>query len=315
MSAAPGRSQASSHRSPQGEGIPLNAMLQATELSVGYPGRVVGSGLSLTLQTGEVLALLGPNGCGKTTLLKTLLGLLSPLGGTVQLQGRALAQWPLAERARELAYVPQGQASTFGFTALDMVLMGRTAHQGLIARPSAHDREVAHEALQRVGMVHLAERSVHRISGGERQLVLIARALAQQPRAVLLDEPTASLDFGNQGLVMRAIRALAGEGLAVLFTTHNPNQALRCADRAMLMREGRVLAEGAVAQVIEAEGLRSLYSAGVLQVHDAAGGVPVFLPDFGQCHGSAAGLETTSGKPSADAVSSATPNTSTSTPS
>jgi iron complex transport system ATP-binding protein len=259
----------------------MTAVLEASELGVGYPGHVVGSNLSLALRRGEVLALLGPNGCGKTTLLKTLLGLLPALGGAVQLQGRALAQWPLAERAREIAYVPQGQASTFGFTALEMVLMGRTAHQGLLARPTAQDRAIAHAALQRVGMAHLAGRSVHRISGGERQLVLIARALAQQPRAVLLDEPTASLDFGNQGLVMHAIRTLAGEGLAVLFTTHDPNQALRCADRAMLMREGRVLAEGAVAQVIESEGLRALYSAGVVQVDDAAGGAPVFLPDFG----------------------------------
>jgi iron complex transport system ATP-binding protein len=280
MSAAPGRSQASSHRSPQGEGVPVLAMLDATELSVGYPGRVVGSGLSLSLQGGEVLALLGPNGCGKTTLLKTLLGLLPALGGAVQLQGRALAAWPLAERARVLAYVPQGQASTFGFTALEMVLMGRTAHLGLIARPGAKDRAIAHESLARLGIAHLADRSVHRISGGERQLVLIARALAQQPQAVLLDEPTASLDFGNQGLVMRAIRTLAGEGLAVLFTTHDPNQALRCADRALLMREGRVLGDGAVQRVIEAEALRTLYDAGVHQVNDAAGGPPVFLPEF-----------------------------------
>lgn len=280
MSAAPGRSQASSHRSPQGEGPPVHAMLEAADLSVGYPGHVVGSGLSLSLHAREVLALLGPNGCGKTTWLKTLLGLLPPLAGQVRLQGRALAQWPLAERAREIAYVPQGQGSTFGFTALEMVLMGRTAHQGLLARPTPQDRDIAAGALQRVGMAHLAGRSVHRISGGERQLVLIARALAQQPRAVLLDEPTASLDFGNQGLVMRAIRTLAAEGLAVLFTTHDPNQALRCADRAVLMREGRVFAQGEVGEVIEAEGLRALYSAGVQRVDDVAGGWPVFLPVF-----------------------------------
>ena len=281
MSAAPGRSQASSHRSPQGEGPPVHALLEVADLSVGYPGHVVGSGLSLSLHAGEVLALLGPNGCGKTTWLKTLLGLLPPLAGQVRLQGRALAQWPLAERAREIAYVPQGQGSTFGFTALEMVLMGRTAHLGLIARPGAKDRAIAQNALARLGITHLTERSVHRISGGERQLVLIARALAQEPRAVLLDEPTASLDFGNHGLVMRAIRTLAAEGLAVLFTTHDPNQALRCADRALLMREGRVLSGGEVGQVIEAEALRGLYHAGVHQVNDAAGGPPVFLPEFG----------------------------------
>jgi iron complex transport system ATP-binding protein len=256
------------------------ALLHADGLSVGYPGRVVGAGLSLELRGGEVLALLGPNGCGKTTLLKTVLGLLPALAGSVRLQGRALAAWPLAERARVVAYVTQGQASTFGFTALEMVLMGRTAHLGLIARPGAKDRAIALQALERLGIAHLAARSVHEVSGGERQLVLIARALAQQPQAVLLDEPTASLDFGNQGLVMRAIRTLAREGLAVLFTTHDPNQALRCADRALLMREGQVLGEGAVGQVIEAEGLRALYRAGVRQVDDAGGGLPVFLPEF-----------------------------------
>lgn len=260
----------------------MTVVLQATDLSVGYPGRLVGLGLSLSLHAGEVVSLLGPNGCGKTTWLKTLLGLLPAQAGAVQLQGRALAGWPLADRARELAYVPQGQASTFGFTALEMVLMGRTAHLGLIARPGEKDRAIARAAIERMGIAHLADRSVHRISGGERQLVLIARALAQQPRAVLLDEPTASLDFGNQGLVMRAIRTLADEGLAVLFTTHDPNQALRCADRALLMREGRLLAEGPVEHVIEGDALRALYSAGVVQVDNAAGGRPVFLPAFEQ---------------------------------
>ncbi|MGE0349973.1 ABC transporter ATP-binding protein [Hydrogenophaga sp.] len=253
-------------------------MIEARELGVGYPGRVVGAGLSLALAGGEVLALLGPNGCGKTTLLKTLLGLQPALGGSVHLQGRALRDWPLRERARAMAYVPQGQASTFGFTALEMVLMGRTAHLGLIARPGARDHAIAQAALQRLGIDQLAQRSVHRLSGGERQLVLIARALAQQPRAVLLDEPTASLDFGNQGRVMRAVRTLAGEGLAVLFTTHDPNQALRCADRALLMRDGAVLAQGPVASVIRRQDLRELYRAEVHEVSDAGGGLPVFLP-------------------------------------
>ncbi|MGE0099556.1 MAG: ABC transporter ATP-binding protein [Hydrogenophaga sp.] len=258
----------------------MTPVLACNGLGVGHPGRVVGSNLNVTLHAGEVLALLGPNGCGKTTWLKTMLGLLPAQAGTVHLRGRPLSEWPLAERARELAYVPQGQASTFGFTAMDMVLMGRTAHLGLIARPGEKDRAIARQALERLGIAHLAARSVHRISGGERQLVVIARALAQQPRAVLLDEPTASLDFGNQGLVMRAIRTLADEGLAVWFTTHDPNQALRCANRALLMRDGRVLAQGAVAQVMKVDTLRELYGAGVQQVTDADGGLPAFLPAF-----------------------------------
>jgi iron complex transport system ATP-binding protein len=257
----------------------MSVLLEADALRFGHPGRTVGEHLSLALPAGQVVALLGPNGGGKTTLLKTLLGLLPAQGGVVRLDGRALGEWSLPERARRVGYVPQGQASTFGYSARQMVLMGRTAHLGLLARPGARDAAVADQALQRLGIAHLADRSVHRMSGGERQLVLIARALAQQPRAVLLDEPTASLDFGNQGMVMRAIRALADEGLGVLFTTHDPNQARRCADTALLLREGRVLAQGPVAGVVTAEHLRALYGAPV----DGSGGpgeLPVFLPAF-----------------------------------
>jgi iron complex transport system ATP-binding protein len=255
----------------------MTALLEATALRFGHPGHTVGEDLSLALHPGQVIALLGPNGGGKTTLLKTLLGLLPAQGGAVRLDGRALHEWSLPERARRVGYVPQGQASTFGYSARQMVLMGRTAHLGLLARPGAYDHAVADDALRRLGIAHLADRSVHRMSGGERQLVLIARALAQQPRAVLLDEPTASLDFGNQGLVMRAIRALAGEGLGLLFTTHDPNQALRCADVALLLREGRVLASGPVAEVVTAERLRELYGAPV-EASGGQGGLPVFLP-------------------------------------
>lgn len=257
----------------------MNALLEATALRFGHPGRTVGADLSLALHAGQVVALLGPNGGGKTTLLKTLLGLLPAQGGALRLDGRTLGEWSLPERARRVGYVPQGQASTFGYSARQMVLMGRTAHLGLLARPGARDHAVADDALRRLGIAHLADRSVHRMSGGERQLVLIARALAQQPRAVLLDEPTASLDFGNQGMVMRAIRALADEGLGVLFTTHDPNQALRCADAALLLREGRVLAAGPVDDVVTAENLRALYGAPVDE-SGGQGGVPVFLPAF-----------------------------------
>ena len=253
-------------------------MLDAVNLAIGYPGHPVGQGLTLAVAQGEVLALLGPNGSGKTTWLKTLLGLIEPQAGQVRLQGRELSQWPLPERARCLGYVPQGQVSTFGLSALQMVMLGRTAHLGLLGRPGARDRTIALDALQQVGMAHLADRSVHRMSGGERQLVLIARALAQQPQAVLLDEPTASLDFGNQGVVLRAIDTLAARGLAVLFTTHDPNQALRVAHRAVLLREGRVLAGGPVREVVDAAHLQVLYGAPVREVPAGPGAAPVFLP-------------------------------------
>src|SRR5262249_15407873 len=160
---------------------------------------------------------------------------------------------------------------TFAFTVETVVLMGRTAHGNLFARPSAHDRTVAARVLEQFGIAHLAPRPYTMISGGERQLVLLARALAQEPQFVVLDEPTASLDFGNQGKVMREIRALAGMGHGVLFTTHDPNHALRAADRAYLLRAGERIAEGAVREVLTRAQLEDLYGAPVEQLTDPAG--------------------------------------------
>jgi iron complex transport system ATP-binding protein len=173
--------------------------------------------------------------------------------------------------------VPQAHAGTFAFTVFSVVLMGRTAHGGLFAAPSSHDREVAQAMLERLGIAKLAQRPYTQISGGERQLVLIARALAQEPAYVILDEPTASLDFGNQGKVMGQIRQLATEGLGVLFTTHDPNQALAHADRVMLLREGQAIATGDAAAMLTPERLAELYGVAIETVRGADGRV-AFLP-------------------------------------
>jgi iron complex transport system ATP-binding protein len=252
--------------------------LAGHNLSIGYGNRVVGRALNVALAQGEVLALLGPNGGGKTTLLKTLLGILKPFAGEAQIDGRPLATFSVRERARRLAYVPQLHTPTFAFTVESVVLMGRTAHAGLFSRPSAADRAVAARALERFGITALAETPYTMISGGERQLVLLARALAQEPQFIVLDEPTASLDFGNQGKVMREMRALAGAGHGVLFTTHDPNHALRVADRAYLLRSGERLAEGPVAVVLTRERLEELYGAPVEKVTDAERDLSAFLP-------------------------------------
>jgi iron complex transport system ATP-binding protein len=252
--------------------------LSAHNLAIGYPDRVVGRDLDVALQQGEVLALLGPNGCGKTTLLRTLLGLLPAKAGEVRLDGAALAALPLRDRARRIAYVPQSHVATFAFTVETVVLMGRTAHGNLFSRPSAHDRTVAAQSLERFGIAALAGRPYTMISGGERQLVLLARALAQEPQFVVLDEPTASLDFGNQGKVMREIRALAASGHGVLFTTHDPNHARRAADRAFLMRAGQRLADGPVDAVLTRERLEDLYRAPIEMLLDPATGASAFLP-------------------------------------
>ncbi len=244
-------------------------ILEARDLTVGYRERVVGRGLDAALAEGEVLALLGPNGGGKTTLLKTLLGLIPPLEGWIRLVDRPLIQFSVRERARLIAYVPQVHAGAFAFTVEDVVLMGRSAHGDLLSRPSSRDRQVAAQAIERLDIAHLAHRPYTMISGGERQLALIARALAQEPRIVVLDEPTASLDFGNQGKVMREIRALAEAGLGVIFSTHDPNHALRFADRAMLIRDGGCMASGPAAEVLTRETLQDLYGTRVMTVADA----------------------------------------------
>ena len=255
-------------------------ILSGHALTIGYPDHTVGSGLDLALETGEVLALLGPNGGGKTTLLKTLLGLLRPQAGEVRLGGEPLTRISISERARNIAYVPQVHVGTFAFTVETVVLMGRSAHGNLFSRPSAHDREVAHAALDRFGIATLSARPYTEISGGERQLVLLARALAQEPQFIVLDEPTAGLDFGYQGKVMREIKALAGSGHGVLFTTHDPNHALRAADRAFLLRDGTCIAEGKVADVLNRAQLEALYRAPVEQLADPDTGGAAFLPGW-----------------------------------
>jgi len=252
--------------------------IEGRDLTIGYPDRVVGRGLDVGLDTGEVLALLGPNGGGKTTLLKTLLGLLRPKAGEVALGGKALSHYSIRARARTVAYVPQVHIGTFAFTVETVVLMGRTAHGSLFSRPTAHDRAVAAAALERFGIGRLAQRPYTEISGGERQLVLLARALAQEPQFIVLDEPTASLDFGNQGKVMAEIKTLATSGHGVLFTTHDPNHALRAANRAYLLRDGTRIAEGTVDSVLNRERLEELYRAPVEQLVDPETGAVAFLP-------------------------------------
>jgi len=253
--------------------------LSGRDLTIGYNDRVVGTRLDISLKTGEVLALLGPNGGGKTTLLKTLLGLLPPKGGEVELGGRPLASYTSRERARRIAYVPQSHTATFAFTVETVVLMGRTVHGGLFNRPTAADRVVAARMLERFGIAHLANRPSTQISGGERQLTLLARALAQEPQFVVLDEPTASLDFGNQGRVMHEIRTLGRSGHGVLFTTHDPNHAMRAADHAFLLRQGARIADGDVRSVLTRERLEALYGAKLAVFQDRDSGESAFLPE------------------------------------
>lgn len=241
--------------------------LEAKHLDFGYGNRRVGSDVSLSLETGEVLCLLGPNGSGKTTLFKTLLGLLPAQGGRVLIDGADVAAVRRDEVARLVSYVPQAHATFFPFTVREVVLMGRTSHLGVFSSPSRRDREIAQAAIDRMRLGGLADAIYTRISGGERQLALIARALAQDARIIVMDEPTANLDFGNQLRVIEHIRSLAGTGMGVLLSTHDPDHAFMCAARVAMLHDGRLARIGAPGEVITADSLREIYGVGVVVTH------------------------------------------------
>jgi iron complex transport system ATP-binding protein len=235
------------------------SLLAADRLAIGYgPARIAGD-IDLTLAAGSVTCLLGPNGAGKTTLFKTLLGLIEPLAGTIRLGNDPLAGLPRHEIARRIAYVPQSIAGGFAETVLDLVLMGRTPYVGAFGVPRAADIAIAKGALDTLGIAHLADREASRVSGGQRQLALIARALAQQARIIVMDEPTASLDLGNRLLVLDCIAALAADGIAVLLSTHEPEQAFAVADVVAILWHNRPFQLGAPATILTGETLSALY--------------------------------------------------------
>jgi len=251
----------------------LAVKLEARHLDFGYGARQVGHDVSLSVKAGEVLCLLGPNGSGKTTLFKTLLGLLPAQGGGVLIDDVDMRTRARDEVARLVSYVPQAHVAFFPFTVQEVVLMGRTAHLGLFSSPSRRDREAALAAIARMRIEHLADAVYTRISGGERQLTLIARALAQEARVAVMDEPTANLDFGNQVRVLQHIQALAQSGIGVLLSTHDPDHAFICADRVAMLHEGKLARMGAPEETITAASLRELYgvSVEVTQVETESG--------------------------------------------
>lgn len=243
-------------------------ILSAADLAIGYGARTLISSISFELPAAQVLCLLGPNGSGKSTLLKTILGLTPKLGGALHVMSRPLEEWKRRDLAQQLAYVPQHSAMSFAFTALEMVLMGRSAYVGVFSAPSAQDKVVAYDCLARLGIEHLAERLFYELSGGEQQLVLLARALAQEPKALILDEPTASLDFANQVLVMEQLQQLRAQGLAIILCTHQPEQAKRLADRVLLLARGQLFAYDEPEQALTIDNLAAIYGLEVEQLRD-----------------------------------------------
>ena len=233
--------------------------IEVKDLCFAYGEREVLHGVNFKAEAGEFLSILGPNGVGKSTLFRCVLGLLRDYTGSITVEGRDAKSLSIREAAKLIAYIPQSSHPAFNYSVRDIVLMGTTSGLGTFSTPKREDVRRVEEALEKIGISHLADRCFHRISGGERQLALIARALVQRAPVLMLDEPTASLDFGNQLLVLTQARELASEGYTVIQTTHNPEQSFMFSDRILAISGGSVLTEGRPRDVLTSDMMRRLY--------------------------------------------------------
>jgi iron complex transport system ATP-binding protein len=251
------------------------SLLELRDIVAGYADHKVLHGVSLAAGRGSVTAILGPNGVGKTTLLNVALGWIRPTSGRVALDGRELVSLSGSERGRQLSLVPQSDHIPFDYSILEYVLLGRAPYIGQLQTPGANDVQLAREALDRVGLGGMGERGVLETSAGERQLVLLARSLAQDPAVLLLDEPSAHLDLANKRRLVELLRREAERGCCIVLTAHEPEFAAAVADWVTLLRDGSVLASGPPDQVMTGELLTTTYGVPIT-VHRVTGR-PTFL--------------------------------------
>ena len=237
------------------------------------------NGVDLTVRPGDVISLLGPNGSGKSTLMKLILGILKPQAGSITLGGDETSRLDSRALAGRVAYVPQTNTSPFGYTGLEMVMMGRSVHRGVFARYTKEDEEIALAAMERLGVADLRERTFTRLSGGQRQLLILARAIAQGARLMILDEPVTGLDYGNQLRLLGHIYRLAAEGYTFIKSTHFPDHSLLISGRAVMLKDGRLFADGSAEEVITAENIRRMYDVEV-SVASMDNGMRMCIPAF-----------------------------------
>ncbi len=251
-------------------------MLEVKELRFSYRlHHEVLKGVTFSIEPGETLCLLGSNGAGKTTLLRCLLGLSKIESGTVTLNGNQLCGISSKIRAQFMAYVPQSSSIAFPYLAREVVLMGRVSHLTPGMSHSSHDKQVALESMHRLQIEHLAERRYQELSGGERQMVLVARALAQEAQLLVMDEPTSNLDYHNQIKILTAIKYLASRGLSILMTSHYPDHAFLACSKVALMDNGYITACGTPDQVVTSESLTALYGTPVHVIRADMGGISI----------------------------------------
>lgn len=239
----------------------LTSLLKFERVRFEYPSAAqpVMKEFNLEIEAGTITAILGPNGAGKTTLLHLTLGWLRPQKGNILLNQCVLGAYSRRALGQWIGLVPQSEHISFEYSLLEFVLLGRAPHLAPLAMPGKEDCEIAAEALKQVGLTRLQNRSILSLSGGERQLVLVARALAQQPRLLLLDEPTSHLDLSNKGRLVHLLRELSSRGVSILFTTHEPDVASALATHLVLMQKGRVLKTGTLDEVFTGQDLSLLY--------------------------------------------------------
>lgn len=238
----------------------MSAIVELHDVSFEYsPSQPVLSNITAAVEEGQLITLMGPNGVGKSTMLNCLTGLLRPSKGEVFLNGQKISTLPKKTIARSIAYVPQHSAVSFDYSVLEFVVMGRAAHMNLLATPSNEDYQVAEAALKELELETLKNRPISELSGGEQQKACIARAIAQNPRMIIMDEPTSALDYGNVVTVLRLVKKLSQKGYAVLITTHNPEHTLLLNSEVWLLDRSGKLRTGTTEELITSECLSALY--------------------------------------------------------
>lgn len=232
-------------------------------LSFSYGRHQVLHDISVSIPDGTLVNVLGPNGVGKSTLFRCILGLNSGYQGTIKVNGKDMRNLNVKERAREISYIPQSHSPVYDYEVLDVVLMSTGTDLGMLRTPGKRHVERAYNALERIGIEKLAHRTYTQISGGEQQLVLIARAIAQEARTIIMDEPTSALDYGNTVRVLSCVRQLAREGMSIVQSTHQPDHAFLYSDRTLVINRGRVQAYGTPKEVITKDLVSDLYGVDV----------------------------------------------------